>query len=67
MTILELNEIFNRIEKLHEKAEIADKYQKREINCFLKKIKRELEIIEVENDKLSQHELHGLYGDMILG
>ena len=48
MTILELNEIFKRIEKVHEKAETADKYQKREINCFLKKIKRELEMIESE-------------------
>ena len=65
MTILELNEIFSRIEKLHEKAETVDKYQKREIECFLKKIKKDLEIIEAENDKLSQHELHGLYGDMI--
>ena len=64
MTILELNEIFKRIEKVHEKAETADKYQKREIECFLKKIKKDLERIEVENDK-PQHELHGLYGDMI--
>ena len=50
MTILELNEIFKRIEKVHEKAETADKYQKREIECFLKKIKRELKMIEGEKN-----------------
>ena len=51
MTILELNEIFSRIEKVHEKAETADKYQKREIECFLKKIKKDLEMVEPDGGK----------------